>query len=193
MTIRIARGPRGTASPFLVFYGSASNSASSTNTVNLVSNIFAAINASNANGVDVVDNYASLGAGVPVYDVLDAPYDEWEDIDGNTFASASDVVNYINNLVNEQTTNVITRISAPVSASSTITEAVNVPFTHSAYQDGVTGYFWDAAGFPNGVSVVEGDRRKISGIITQTGSYTINYEAASISGITSNILTIDVV
>ena len=193
MTIRIARGPRGAASPFLIFYGSTSNSASSTNTVNLVSNIFAAINASNANGVDVVDNYASLGAGVPVYDVLDAPYDEWEDLDGNTFASATDVVNYINTLLTDMENAVITRISAPVSTSSTITEAVNTPFTHSIQQDGVTGYFWDAAGFPNGVSVVEGDRRKISGIITQTGSYTINYEAASISGITSNILTIDVV
>ena len=193
MTIRIARGPRGDASPFLVFYGSASNNSSSTNVINLVSNVQASINIDNPNGVDVVDSYLTLGAGTPIYDVLDAPYDEWEDLNGNTFANASDVVNYINNLATTMIDNVVTRISPPVSTSSTITEAVNTPFTHSIQQDGVTGYFWDSFAFPNGVSVVEGDRRKISGIITQTGSYAISYEAASISGITSNILTIDVI
>ena len=193
MTIRIARGPRGVHSPFLVFYGSTSNSSSSTNGINLVSNIFATINVDDPDSVDVVDNYASIGAGSPVFDVLAAPYDEWEDLNGNTFASANDVVVYINNLVDEQTANIISRTSPPVGLSTTITQSVNVSFTHSVYQDGVSGYFWNSDGLPNGVSVVEGDRRKISGIITQTGSYLVDYEVASISGITTNTLTIDVV
>ena len=193
MTIRIARGPRGDASPFLFFYGSTSNGSSAPNEPKLVSNILASVNLDDPNGVDVTDSYASIGAGNPIYDILDAPYDEWEDLEGNTFASASDVVNYINTLATTMTDNVITRISAPVSASSTITVSQNAQFTHSVYQNGVTGYFWDPGAFPNGVSVLEGDRRKITGIITQTGSYTLPYEAGSISGITSNILTIDVV
>jgi len=192
MTIRIARGPRGAASPFLVFYGSTSNSASSTNTVNFVNNILAGVNATDANAVDVLDQYATLGAGTQVFDVLAAPYDEWEDLDGNSFASAADVVSYINTLASEMNDAVTTRVNPPADASDTISVTQNASFTHSVYQEGVTGYYWEPAGFPNGVSVVEGDRRRITGVITQTGSYNIAYEAGSISGITTNTLTINV-
>ena len=191
MTISIARGPRGADSPFLIFYGSTSNSSSPTDGVNFVSNITAAVNATNPNGVDITNDLATAGAGTNVYEVFDAPYDEWRDLNDSSFSSAGEVVNYINTLTAERVDSINSRYNF-VGTASTIQVTQNVAFEHSVAQDYISGYFWREIDFPNGVEVSRYDRRIISGIITQIGLYDLTYEVANQSGIATNTLTLDV-
>jgi hypothetical protein len=195
MTIRIHRGILGELSPFILFTGRASDGTTSTNGANRINGISVQYNTDDADYIDIVDDGLTTSNNHTTFDVYKVHYSEWLDVDDNSFGSAENVVQYIEQQItssqdrisfSQATAHTLTGIPETVSAS------VGVAFTYNAnYYNGVS-YFWDEVSFPAGVEVSRYDRRKISGIVTQTGSYTINFQVANHNGTVPTSVIVDV-
>ena len=193
MTIQITRGPQGSRSPVISFVGTASDGTSSADVFNNVFNITAIVNIADTDRVDVYNNNLTATAGETIYVIRGVSYTDWIDENGNTFDSAIDVVAYINNQATESVTNLINRVSSPIGGGQVVTVGVNSSFEYKAQYQGGAGFYWSESSFPPNVEVSRYDRRKISGTISSTGSYVIDYEVANVNGITSSFVTINVV
>lgn len=195
MAIQIHRGILGTYSPLILFTGKALDGTTSANGTNRINGISVQYNTDDADYVDIIDDSLTTSNNHTTFDVYKVHYSEWLDVDGNSFGSAENVVQYIEQQItasqdrisfSQATAHTLTGIPETVSAS------VGVAFTYNAnYYNGVS-YFWDEASFPSGVEVSRYDRRRISGIVTQTGSYTINFQVANHNGTVPTSVIVDV-
>jgi len=179
MTIQIVRGLRGDQSSSIAFVGVSSDKISSAKYLHEANAITARVGVNDA--VDIVDDRLSTNnGGGTTYDLHGVHYSEYRDLDGNTFSSAVGVVSYIEALQVGIATAMYLRRSLPLTiAGDTFNVTANVEFTYDATKTRGVSYFWDGSTFPNGVSVSVYDRRKLTGIITETGSYNISYEVAN--------------
>lgn len=193
MAIQITRGPRGDGSPVISFNGQDSNGVSASEPFSLVQVVTPQINSLNNTAVDVVHTPLTITNGYATYILYNVEYDEWLDRDGNTFASALDVVNYIRDEAAEGVSILEQRVSTPVAITTGITVYTNTQFELDATHVGGCGYFWERGSIPPQMQVSPVDRRKISGILTQTGVYGVNCEVANLNGITTTTFFIDVV
>lgn len=193
MTIQITRGPRGDGSPIISFIGRDSNNQQPSDLFSFVQTISPQINSVNTDNVDISDVSGTLTNGYPTYVLFDVPYTDWVDRDLNTFANASEVVNYIRGQLDTSINIIQERSFALSGISSTITVGVNSFFEFDASYQKASGYFWDRSTIPNGLDVSRYDRRKLSGIITTTGSYQVFYEVSNVNGAVNTNVTINVV
>ena len=193
MAIKITRGVRGIASTYIAFVGSTSDGVHAVNPVSNVLNITAQLNVEDSTCVDVVNDSQSFNVGYTSFEIFCIPFDEWVDNDDQSFTTAQEVVDYINTQVQISIDSAQESVAAPLGIATSLQVAQNTPFTYSAAQNDGIGYFWDDTYLPNGVEVNRSDRRKISGIITQTGSYALYYDVANRAGTSAQVLTITVV
>lgn len=192
MAIQITRGPRGDGSPIISFVGQDSDDQQAADRFSFVQAITPQINSLDANAVDIVDTTATLSNGFPTYLLLGVDYTEWLDRDGNPFADALEVVTYIQDQ-SGGAINILEEItSPPVAITTSITVGVNSYFEFDASHEGGCGYFWDRGSIPPTVTVGSVDRRKVSGIMTMTGTYGLQCEVANVNGITTTTFYIDV-
>lgn len=191
MTIQIARGIRGVGSPIIAFLGKDSNGTGAASPAVFVQHALPEVDPGDSDLVNVIDN--SSGITTSIYNIGNVHYSEWRDGNDNPFTSSQEVVDYINNEIQLTTNLLVERSSAPPNELFVTTESVNTPFSHSVAQTNISGYFWDRATFPNGLEVSRYDRRVVTGVITQVGTYDISYETTTVSGTATNILRIDVV
>lgn len=194
MTIQITRGPRGDGSPVISFVGLTTDGNSAADTYNNIFGITPQINGSNSDAVDIVDDNATTTSGNGIFVLKGVPYTEWRDRQGSSFASANDVLTYIQDeifVANELLQN---RISTPIGIGTSINVGLNSFFEFDGSLQGGSGYFWDRNTFPSpSIEVSRSDRRKISGIVTLPGTYQVDYEVANINGITTTFVLINVV
>jgi len=195
MAIQIHRGILGTHSPLILFTGSASDGTSSANGVNRINGISLQYNTDDTDYIDVIDDDLSTNNNHTTFDVYKVHYSDWLDIDGNSFGTAENVIQYIE----QQITASQDRISfsqATAHLASGIPETVNasvgIAFTYNANYNNAVSYFWDEASFPAGVDVSRYDRRRISGSISQVGTYTIDFQIANHNGTVPTSVIIDV-
>ena len=195
MAIQIKRGILGSLSPFIIFEGITSDNTAATNGVNRINGITAQYNTDDADYVDIVDDRLTTANNYTTYELYKVHYDEWEDIDGNSLGSAENVIQYIEQQISSSQDEISFYHSTGHSLlgiPETVNASVGVAFTYNAnYNNGVS-YFWDEDSFPAGVEVSRYDRRKISGIVTQTGSYTINFQVANHNGTVPTSVIVDV-
>jgi len=179
MTIQIIRGLQGIQSSSIAFVGVTSDNTSSAKYLHEANAITASVGSNDT--VDIVDDRLSTNNGGGItYDLFGVHYSEYRDIDGNTFNSAVGVVSYIQAIQVGIETAMYLRRSKPLTISgNTLNATANIEFEYDASKIRGVSYFWDGSTFPNGVSVSVYDQRKISGIITETGSYNIEYEVAN--------------
>lgn len=182
MTIRIVRGMLGDQSATISFLGITSEGASAASYKKEVSDFTAEV------GIDtvfvrVVDNALTENNGSTTYELENTHYTEFLDSQGNSFSGAQDVVDFLNNQKTGIVTSVYNSTRVPYRVSGlpvdTVNVSVNTQFSFTASLQRAVSYYWDEATFPNGVEVSRFDRRKISGIITQTGTYNIQFEAVN--------------
>ena len=192
MTIQITRDPRGDGSPIIAFVGSDTNDQQAADKFSFVQTITPQVNLLNPTRVDIVDTEGTLSGGIPRYVLQNVEYDQWLDRDSNPFASALDVVSYIQTEVANAVSILTTRGATPVAITTSIDVSVNTQFEFDGSHEGGCGYFWDRNGFPPQVQVNPLDRRKISGIMTVTGTFAVQYEVANVNGITSSTVYINV-
>ena len=196
MPIQIKRGIFGDSSPYIFFTGSTNDGDSPATQKNYILDIAVGINSIDPNSIDIIDNPLTVSAGTTIYNFQQYHYNNFIDENGNAFASALDLENYINNQIADSLSNLQRLQEYPNCHHHTTTHTtpVGVAFTYSAtnYHNGI-GFFWDESSFPPGVEVSRFDRRKISGIITQTGSYDILFDVVNQNGISSTSVEIIVV
>lgn len=196
MAIQIHRGILGTLSPLIIFTGRTSDNISAVNGANRIGSISVQYNIDDADYVDIVDNHATSGnGGHTTFELLKVHYSEWEDGDGNSFGSAMNVVQYIEQQVVQSQNEIALSQANPHTLTGlpeTVNASVGVAFTYNAnYYNGIS-YFWDEASFPAGVEVSRYDRRRISGIVTQTGTYDIEFQVTGHNGTSLTKVIVDV-
>ena len=190
MTINIRRGLLGEQSPAIAFVGLTSDKISSASYLKNVDTITAEIG--DGDTVNIIDEALSLNnGGGKTYELFGAHYSEFRDVDGAPFSDPVGVVSYISDLKVGIITAVYLQGSLPLPSNDTVNATVGVQFSYDATKTRGVSYFWDESTFPNGVDVSRYDRRKISGIITQTGSYTIDFDVAN--GLGTRPFTVEVV
>ena len=189
MTVRILGGPLAQVSPLVKFVGPAVREA-----VYLTSQILAGIDAEDSDKVHVVDTARTTYEATTLYAVAATRYDEWIGENGETFSSALEVRDYINQLTSDKT-NAISRRFADISAfgSEIVQVDINTPFKYDYFVEGAMGYFWREQDFPPGVSLSFHNMRSISGIITQAGVYDFQVEISNVIGISTSILSIEAI
>ncbi len=186
----------GSLSPLIIFTGKTSDDTSAVNGANRISSITTQYNADDADYVDVIDNQAtSSNGGHTTFELLKVHYSEWADGDGNSFGSATNVIQYIDQQIAQSENEIAFSKTNPHTGTGlpdTVNASVGIAFTYNAnYLNGIS-YFLDGSTFPNGVSVSVYDRRRISGIITQTGSYDIEFQVTGHNGTTLTKVIVDV-
>lgn len=191
MTIKISLGLRGEDSPFIAFLGISSEGQGSASAIVSASSINASTNGSDL--VSVENTSASGRSDNTVYELLDVHYTDFVDNNDASFPNASAVSDYINDQVELLSENVSLKFSRLSVGVSTISVSSGVAFTHSITDPGLLSIFWDRDTFPTGVSVSPFDRRKVTGIITNTGDYYLAYDKANAVGISTSSLHIEVV
>jgi hypothetical protein len=196
MAIQIHRGILGTLSPLIIFTGKTSDNISAVNGANRIGSISVQYNIDDADYVDIVDNHATSGnGGHTTFELLKVHYSEWEDGDGNSFGSATNVVQYIEQQVVQSQNRIALSQANPhtlTGIAETVNASVGVAFTYNAnYYNGIS-YFWDEASFPAGVEVSRYDQRRISGIVTQTGTYDIEFQVTGHNGTSLTKVIVDV-
>lgn len=187
MTIRIRKGLLGNESPAIAFIGITSEETSSASRLLEADSITPEVDGDNVN---LIDDWLSENNGDTTYDFFGIHYNEFLDLDDNTFSSAVGVASYINDIKVGVVTAMYIRRSTPLVANDTINTTVGAAFTYNASLIGAVSYYWDETTFPNGVDVSRYDRRKISGIITQAGTYTIGFDAVNRIGARSTSVDI---
>jgi len=194
MTIQITRGPRGDGSPVISFVGMTTDGNSAADTYNNIFGITPQINGLNSDAVDIVDDNATTTGGNAIFVLEGVSYLELRDRQGGSFASAFDVLSYIQNEISVATDLLQNRISSPIGIGTSINVGLNSFFEFDGSLEGGCGYFWDRNTFPSAnIEVARYDRRKISGIVTLPGTYQVDYEVANINGITTTYVLINVV
>ncbi len=196
MAIQIHRGILGPLSPVILFTGSASDGTASANGANRINGISVLYNTDDADYVDVIDDRLTVSNGNhTTYDIYKVHYSEWLDSDGNSFGSAENVIQYIEQeIIATQDRIAFAQSTAHTSTGSpdTVNATVGIAFTYNANYYNAISYFWDEASFPAGVDVSRYDRRRISGIITQTGSYDIEFQVTGHNGTSLTKVIVDV-
>lgn len=195
MAIQIHRGILGDVSPFIIFTGSTTDNTTAVNIVNRTRTTTAQYNIDDGDYVDIVDEAATINNNHITFELYKVHYSEWLDADSNTFGSAENVIQYIEQRIEASEAAIEFAQSAAHTLNGipdTVNASVGVAFTYNAnYYNGVS-YFWDEDSFPVGVEVSRYDRRRISGIVTQTGSYTINFQVANHNGTVPTSVIVDV-
>ena len=178
----------GNESPSIAFIGVTSDRTSSATYLHQADAITPEVDGDNVN---IIDEWltANNGGGI-IYDLYGVHYSEYRDIYGNAFSDPVGVASHINEITAGIVTAMYIRRSLPLGDSHTVNTTVGTPFTYNAVYTGGVSYYWDEASFPNGVDVSRFDRRKISGIITQTGTYTINFDVVNRIGTRSTSVDI---
>lgn len=190
MTIHIRRGILGDQSPSIAFIGITSDNTSSAKHLHEATSIDAEVGDNDR--VNIIDlALTENNGGNKTYDIFGAHYNEYRDLDGAPFSSAVGVVTYINDLKAGIVTTMYLARSLPLGSPDTVNVSVGDTFTYNASKTRGVSYFWDETSFPNGVAPSPYDRRRITGIITQTGTYTINYEVAN--GLGTRITSVNIV
>ena len=191
MTIRIIKGLMGDLSASISFIGVSSDQSSSASMALQADSLTVFTGANDT--INIVDDHLSENNGGGItYDQHGIHYSEYRASDGSPFGSADDVVTHIQDLQAGIVSATNLRKSLPIAQNSTVNTPVNVAFNFDATLTRGVSYFWDESSFPNGVSVSLFDRRKISGIITQTGTYTIDYEVGNGLGTIATSVDINV-
>lgn len=195
MPLYIVQGPTGDNSIFFGIEGTDSNGQSCAKHALSIYSTRAQINASLSDTVDIVDETASFSdpSSHTVVDLFAAPYQDFRSVTNTSFASALDVVNYINNLVVEHQNKIREFVGLATHTPSVVNAPLNVPFTYTVDAPGGVSYFWNETSFPPGLTLSSFDRRKIVGTPTQVGSYSINVEIRNQAGILSTTVLLDVV
>ena len=195
MAIQIHRGILGDVSPFIIFTGSTTDNTTAVNIVNRTRTTTAQYNIDDGDYVDIVDEAATINNNHTTFELYKVHYSEWLDADSNTFGSAENVIQYIEQRIEASEAAIEFAQSAAHTLNGipdTVNASVGIAFTYNAnYYNGVS-YFWDEDSFPVGVEVSRYDRRRISGIVTQTGSYTINFQVANHNGTVPTSVIVDV-
>ena len=195
MAIQIHRGILGDVSPFIIFTGSTTDNTTAVNIVNRTRTTTAQYNIDDGDYVDIIDEAATNNNNHTTFELYKVHYSEWLDADSNTFGSAENVIQYIEQRIEASEAAIeFTQTTAHTlnGIPDTVNASVGIAFTYNAnYYNGVS-YFWDEDSFPAGVEVSRYDRRRISGIVTQTGSYTINFQVANHNGTVPTSVIVDV-
>ena len=127
--------------------------------------------------------------GYDTYEIANSHYSEWRDNDGNSFASALEVVNYINEYAGIATQ----VLPAPIVGLITTVTVNQEMDPFYATHDRSGGYFWDPTTFPPGVEVASYDARVLTGTPTATGTFFPSVTVANFYGITTSTCTVEVV
>lgn len=194
MAIRIRKGPSNGSSPFISFLGITADGVSCSSQYNLITNIDPQFNSSDPTAIDIVNlELTSQQGGTPVYELEGIPFDEWRDEDNLSFADANEVLLYIDNLI-DTTVGKINRISnSPAGIATVTTWVANTPINYQFKIDGAVSYYWNESTFPAGLSVSVFDNRIITGSVAAVGTYPLECEVANNVGITTDIVTLEVV
>ena len=195
MSIQISKGILGDLSPFISFRGRASDGTSATSTANKINSITIDYNSEDSDYVDVIDDNLSTNNNHTTYELYKVHYSDWLDVDGNSFGTAQNVIQYVQQLViaaEDRITFSQTTAHRASGIPETVNASVGIAFTYNANYNNAVSYFWDEASFPAGVDVSRYDRRRISGIVTQTGTYTIDFQIANHNGTVPTSVIIDV-
>ena len=99
MAIQIHRGILGTHSPLILFTGRALDGTASANGTNRINGISVQYNTDDADYVDIIDDSLTTSNNHTTFDVYKVHYSEWLDVDGNSFGSAENVVQYIEQII----------------------------------------------------------------------------------------------
>ena len=194
MAIQIHRGILGDVSPFIIFTGSTTDNTTAVNIVNRTRTTTAQYNIDDGDYVDIIDEAATTNNNYTTFELYKVHYSEWLDADSNTFGSAENVIQYIEQRIEASEAAIEFAQATPHTLAGipdTVNASVGIAFTYNAnYYNGVS-YFWDEDSFPVGVEVSRYDRRRISGIVTQTGTYTINFQVANHNGTVPTSVIVD--
>ena len=190
MPITISFGRRGDFSPFMGFLGVSSEGQSSPSQLISVNAVSAGINSTNNSNLDVFNTYVNHSSG---YELFDVSYTEFRDENNNPFTDAQSTVDYINDRAQVAQNNTSLFFNYRPFVVNQITVSQNVPFDYKIADPGLLSIFWEENSFPAGVTVSEYDHRIVSGTISSTGDYYLQYEKANAVGITTAVLHIDVV
>ena len=195
MTIQITRGVLGDLSPYIFFEGRSSDNTSSANIKNNIDSITVDYNSDDSDYIDIIDNSMTINNNHTTYELYKVHYSDWLDMDGNSFGDADAVYNYISAEIASGISNIASGASLAqprIAGQNFILASLNSPFTYDATHINGIGYYWDESSFPTGVEVSRFDRRKLTGTITQIGTYNINFEISNRNGIVPSTVTIQV-
>ena len=188
MGIKITRGPEHEHSPFISFSGDVPRS----NPYYLISNITAQESESFSGSVDIVDSHQGGLIGTTVYVILDIPFADWTGVNDETFASATEVIDYVNDLKASAIT-ALDRIHGSLYGElTTVDVGVDSSFSYTYDIEEAFSYYWVEEDFPNGVTVSAYDNRIVSGIVTETGTVDIACKVRNMAGIQTTTLRLNV-
>jgi len=194
MTIRISKGPTNGSSPYISFLGVTADGTSCSSQYNLISNIGVQLNATIPDAIDIVNlELTSQAGGLPVYELEAIALSEWRDEDNLPFNTIGEVMTYIITVINEFTAELELISHPPVGLSTTTIWAANNPINFQFVVAGTVSYYWNESNFPAGLSVSIFDNRIITGTVVAPGVYPLQCELANNAGITTDILTLEVV
>jgi len=194
MAIRIRKGPSNGSSPFISFLGITADGVTCSSQYNLVTNIDPQLNSNDPTAVDIINlELTSQQGGIPVYELEAVSFDEWRDEDNLPFASANDVLAYINDIINTTVDKINKITSSPVGVATVTTWVANDNINYQFKIDGGVSYYWNESTFPAGLSVSIFDNRIITGSVAAVGTYPLECEVANNVGITTDIVTLEVV
>lgn len=192
MTIQIQRGPLGDQAVSIAFVGVSSEGSSSVSVVNNINNIEAQVSI-DPDKVDIVDlNATANNGGTTTLELTSVHYTDWRDVDNNTFSSATEVVDHIVDL-KDTFVKLNTQRVISAGSSTTVSFASSTPFEYTARFDNALEHYWNENDFHSTVSVSTFDHRKISGIVTVSGTYVYNLTMRVPVGIVTVPITLDVV
>ena len=119
-------------------------------------------------------------------------YSEWLDLDDNTFQNSGDVVGYIQGQILSYSGALSQRLATPLTVG--ISTTINSGDSFEIKVNSITygAIFWDESTFVTGVEVSPYDRRIVRGTINTPGTYNFAYDATNINGITSDVVTVNV-
>ena len=193
MTIKITFGLRGSNSPFMGFIGISSEGLSSPSSFVGIDAITASVSSENINGVDIINTNISQNQDAYAYELHNVDYRDFRDDNYSSFISAESVVDYINTEIQLISKNIVLRYTKLPNHVGILTVAQNVQFQYKVLDEGMLSIFWDSNTFPASVDVSHFDNRIISGVITSTGDYYLDYDKTNASGITTSTLHIHVI
>jgi hypothetical protein len=172
------------------FLGVSSEGQSSPSQLISVNAVSAGINSTNNSNIDILNIYLNHSTG---YELADVSYTEFRDESNNPFIDAQSVVDYINDRAQVAQENVSLFFNYRPFVVNQITVGQNILFDYKIADPGLLSIFWEESTFPSGVTVSEYDHRIVSGTISSTGDYYLQYEKANAVGITTAVLHIDVI
>lgn len=175
------------------FIGISSEGLSSPSSFVGIDAITASVSSENINGVDIINTNISQNQDAYAYELHNVDYRDFRDDNDSSFISAESVVDYINTEIQLISKNIVLRYTKLPNHVGILTVAQNVQFQYKVLDEGMLSIFWDSNTFPASVDVSHFDNRIISGVITSTGDYYLDYDKTNASGITTSTLHIHVI